>query len=161
MKTVDEISAKIKELEQGNDDFFGFKRSGLIGYLPFKQAASYLKDDVTSDQWTPRGLCAHEIVAEMFDYMEFAWGKANNCRGISAGRSVQHYEVWLWLLEDKLGEELEALYEFYGKPCLRAICEKYQWDWRKWDDGEWRNDEDGPSISPPETMGERRVAGWN
>ena len=152
MKTIDEISSKIKELENGDEDFFGSKRSDLIGYLPFEQATPYLKEGVDSDQWTPRGLSRDEIVAEMLDYMEFAWGKANNCRGLSANRSVNHYEIWLWLLEDELGEKLESLYQYYGKPCLRAICEKYGWDWGKWDDGEWRNSEDGPSILPPETV---------
>ena len=152
MKTIDEISSKIKEIEDEGEDIFGFKRNDLVGYLPFEQATPYLKKGVGSGQWTPHGLNRDEIVAEMLDYMEFAWGKANGCRGLSAGRSVNHYEIWLWLLEDELGEKLDSLYQYYGKSCLRVICEKYGWDWREWDDGKWRNSEDGPPISPPENI---------
>ena len=65
-------------------------------------------------------------------------------------RSIEHMKAWLWLLNDPLGARLDDLYRHYGKPCLRAICEKYGWDWRQWDDGSWRNDEDGPGLSPEE-----------
>ena len=67
--------------------------------------------------------------------MEFAWDKANNCRGISASRSIDHYSVWIWLLgdEDKLSDIRD--YEYYGKPQLVEICELYGWDHSKWDDG--------------------------
>ena len=33
--------------------------------------------------------------------MTFAWDKANNERNLSAGRSINHFEVWLWLLGDE------------------------------------------------------------
>lgn len=148
-RTSEEVYAKLTELEKSGEDFFGFKRGDLVSYLPFERAKPYLKDGVTSEGWTPSEINRDRIVEEMLDYMGFAWGKANNCRGLSAGRSIEHYEIWLWLLKDELGEKLEDLYQFYGKPCLRAICEKYGWDWRKWDNGEWRNSEDGPCISPP------------
>lgn len=151
-RTLDEVYSKLKELETDGGDFFGFKQGDLINYLYFEQAKPYLKDNVTEDQWKPSDLSRGAIIEEMLDYMEFAWGKANNCRGISSGRSIEHYEIWLWLLKDELGEELGGMYQYYGKPCLRAICEKYGWDWRKCDDGEWRNSEDGPFISPPEAM---------
>ncbi len=150
VRTLNEIYAKLQELEWNkDDDFFGFKKSDLVTYLLFEQAKPYLKEKVTTDQWTPSKLERESIILEMLDYMEFAWGKANNCRGISSGRSIEHYEIWLWLLKDDLCEELEDMYQYYGKPCLRVICEKYDWDWRKWDDGEWRNFEDGPFIAPP------------
>ncbi len=152
MKTVEEIVVRITELEQGNTDFLGFQRSDLIDYLPFDLAKPYLRDGVTSDQWKAAPLTEEAVKESMLDYMEFAWGKANNCRGISAGRSVAHYEAWLWVLEDDLGQALEGIYEYYGKPCLRAICEKYGWDWKQWDDGEWRNDERDDSVPPPKRI---------
>jgi hypothetical protein len=74
----------------------------------------------------------------MLEYMPFAWDKANDMRGLSAGRSVQHFVGWTWLAGD---DELSAWcddnsnYQHYGKEILVRICEHYGWDWRQWDDG--------------------------
>lgn len=152
MKTTDEVLAKVKELEK-TDDIFGTKRNDLMSYLSFEQAKPYLKDGITVEEWSEvrDEIDRDTVIEDMLDYMEFAWDKANNCRGLSAGRSIDHYEMWLWLLEDGLSEKLKDIYQYYGKPCLRAICEKYNWDWIKWDDGEWRNDEGDSFVQPQAT----------
>jgi hypothetical protein len=80
--------------------------------------------------------------------MPFAWEKANDCRGLSANRSIEHMTAWLWMLGDDLADKMDGLYEYYGKPCLRAICEKYGCKWQQWDDGVWRNSEDDDGIAP-------------
>jgi hypothetical protein len=150
-RTSEEILARLKEIE--GSDFFGFQRSDLIDYLPFNEARPFLKEGVTADQWAQvmKSRDAESIKARMLEYMPFAWDKANNCRGLSAARSVEHMKAWLWLLNDPLGDRLDDLYQHYGKPCLRAICENYGWYWRQWDDGKWRNDEDEPGLSAEET----------
>lgn len=74
----------------------------------------------------------------MLDYMEFAWDKANNGRGISAMRSMHHYMAWTWMLGDDLGNLLD--YQYYGKDNLVKICKHYGWDHAKWDDGVRRNE---------------------
>jgi hypothetical protein len=84
----------------------------------------------------------------MHDYMSFAWDKANNCRGLSAGRSIDHMKAWLWLLGESEMAAKIAHFSHYGKPQLRAICERFGWDWRAWDDGEWRNNEDDDGVKP-------------
>jgi hypothetical protein len=68
--------------------------------------------------------------------MDFAWDKANNGRGISANRSIAHYQAWLWLLGVEWCDTLMDDYEFYGKPQLIRICEYLGLDPKQWDDGE-------------------------
>ena len=152
MKTTQEILARIAEIEA--DDMFGFQKGDLLAFLPYDVAKPFLNEEMTQDKWATivRPQTKEAAVGEMLNYMPFAWEKANDCRGISACRSVEHMKAWLWLAGDDLYDKLDDLYEFYGKPCLAVICEKYGWDWRRWDDGEWRNDESGPSQSAPVTV---------
>ena len=73
---------------------------------------------------------------DMAEYMEFAWGKANGKRGLSAGRSMDHFSIWLWLDgEDDLAQSIRQEYEFYGKPQLVQICAYLELDPSKWDNG--------------------------
>lgn len=123
--------ARISEVE--DRDFFGFERNDLIGTLPFENAKQFLKDGVASESWKPTSRSRESVLAEMLDYMPFAWEKANGGRGISASRSMSHYSAWVWLAGDDLGDLTE--YQYYGKDNLRRICEHYGWDADKWDDG--------------------------
>lgn len=76
----------------------------------------------------------------MEEYMAFAWSKANDSRGISAVRSIQHYIAWIWLLGDEafareIETELNSNYCFFGKEILISICKKFDWDSTQFDDG--------------------------
>lgn len=130
MKTNEEIIERINELK--DDDFFGFDTADLIIRLPFDLAKQYLKPEAKEEEWTQRSKDNEDIKKEMREYMSFAWGKANNCRGISAGRSMAHYTAWVWLCGDDLGDLND--YEYYGKDNLISICEHYGWDHARWDD---------------------------
>ena len=81
--------------------------------------------------------------------------RSSNCRGISANRSVMHMIAWLWLMggeHRKFGRAVEHMfdnhYESYGKPILRAVSERYGFDWRAHDNGNWTSYEgsDGPAA---------------
>ena len=151
MKTNEEILTKLRD----NDifDFFGTRFDDLIPFLSFEQAKEFLKDEVTVEEFAKIGkpLTQEAVISELKEYMPFAWKKANNCRGLSAGRSINHMQNWLWLLgEDEAAKEIEH-HQFYGKPQLRAICEKFGIDWKVLDDGEWRNDEMSKGAGPSET----------
>lgn len=112
------------------DDWLGVIAEDLLPRLPFEMVKQWLREDLTAEtyeqeQWTPE-----TVIEEMCAYMPFAWKKAHGERGISAGRSIQHFESWVWLL----GPEYDDLYDFlrnqdnypqYGKPMLRAICERF------------------------------------
>lgn len=136
MRTDAEILARIDAVK--NMDWLGTQTNDLASRLPFDAVRPFLKDGVTSEQWRQAPRDRDSIIAEMLAYMPFAWEKANNCRGISASRSMDHYSAWIWLAGDDLGDLSD--YEFYGKDNLVRICEHYGWDSSQWDDGERTDD---------------------
>lgn len=138
-KTQKQIVNRINNIK--DDDFFGWQTGDLIAYLDFEHAKQFLKDDVTAEQWAD--MMEKRTPKEKIEgYMKFAWDKANNCRGISAGRSLEHMKAWVWLDgEDDLLNIIEADYDHYGKPHLVAICEHYGYDWKMYDNNEWVNSE--------------------
>ena len=153
--TEEEIVARMRAIENSEDDFFGFQYSDLANWLSWDNLKPFLKDEVQNDpereeehkaELNP--LTRDRMVAKMLDYMEFAWGKACNMRGLSAHRSIEHYVIWTWLAGDALlSAEVYHMgngdcYEYYGKPILRYVAEFYGWDWKQWDDDIWGNSED-------------------
>jgi hypothetical protein len=138
MRTQEEILKRIEQRTQ--DDFFGFEVPCYIAFLEYEHAKPYLMDDITQDQWNT--MKKTDPRKEMIDYMAFAWDKANNCRGISANRSINHYVAWLWLDgQTEMADTLGDGYEFYGKPVLEKICKYLGLDSSKWDDGIRTNDD--------------------
>lgn len=150
MRTDKEILDRINIIEPY--DFLGAERNDLLVFLTFEAAKPYLKPEVTPDQWTSTDQSELHIKQMMLDYMPFAWGKANNCRGLSAGRSINHMCAWLWMLGEDAAADAIRNYSHYGKPQLRAICEAYGWEWQQWDDGAWTNNESEPDSPSPETV---------
>jgi hypothetical protein len=130
-RTDEEILARWEAIK--DSDFFGVRSGELLCRLPFEKIKPYLKEDAREEDWTTVGKDRETILSEMLAYMPFAWEKANNERGLSASRSMDHYTEWVWLLGDDLGNLSD--YEFYGKDNLVKICEKYGWDAGQWDDG--------------------------
>jgi len=130
MRTDEEILLQIEKAKEY--DPFELTLIDLISRLSFKAAKKFLKPEVTETEWEVQPKDRDFILKEMFDYMPFAWEKANNCRGISAGRSMAHYMNWIWLIGDNLGNLSE--YEFYGRDNLIKICKHYGWDYTQWDD---------------------------
>jgi hypothetical protein len=127
MKTTEDIKNRINKHK---DDPFGdvFGAFDSIEYLSFEEAKEFLKPEVTKEEWEQTPLVREEIIAKMIKYMEFALSKADGHRGISSGRSVEHFINWLWLLDDT--ETLafaqdDSNYTNYGCPILKKICEKY------------------------------------
>ncbi len=132
MKSQLEIKNRIKRIQE--KDLFGFESSSLVDFLNYENAKEYLKPECTEDEWNKhyKRATKKNIKLEILDYMPFAWEKANNCRGVSANRSLMHMKAWFWLLDEKL--DLKD-YKWYGKPQLKKICEKFGWDWKQWHNG--------------------------
>jgi hypothetical protein len=128
LRTQDEIVAKLDD--NTIERFMDFTPDVLVPALEWEFAKKYLKEDYvekvekeeekfeyTSDIKT--------IVQEFLDYMVFAWGKAENQRGLSASRSINKLSAWLWLLnrEDLVSTiEDNNLYNPYGAPALIEVC---------------------------------------
>ena len=150
--TQDEIVKRIEERKAG--DMFGFEWHEYMPFLDFDRSRPFMRGGVTREQWAEhhRPLTREAVLDIMLDYMGFAWDKANNCRGISANRSVMHYIAWTWLAGDAdFSAQIERMFQddycHYGKPILWVICKKYGWDFRQWDDSDWTIDEGRPGPS--------------
>lgn len=64
-----------------------------------------------------------EAAQDFLDYMNFAWGKCLDERGISANRSCVKLSTWLWLLgREEVGEPLLGDWEDYGASALCEVC---------------------------------------
>lgn len=146
-RTQEEIVARLKVIEERGDDFMGTIRSDMVDYLDYEHAKPFLKEGVTLEQWND----AKQVdpLIELRGYMPFALDKAEGHRGISAGRSIQHMQTWLWLMgDDELLEfaENDNNYPNYGVPILAAICKKY---YIQTPDEEWfKNMSQGSSCTP-------------
>lgn len=123
LPTVDDVLERCRT----NTDYFGFSLDVLVPYLPIEMAREFLKPDVS--EWEQLTLNRTVIINEMTEYMEFAWEKALDERGLSANRSIIKMQAWLWLLGDTellAFAENDRNYPMYGKPILRRICEVYE-----------------------------------
>jgi len=129
LKTQDEIYQRLKKTSSG---FMAmdFRPEVLINHLNYDLAKEFLNDEYKEkvDKGEIKSEYVSdikEIVQDFLDYMVFAWGKAEDERGISAGRSLQKLGAWLWLLNR---EDLETiindddLYNPYGSPALIEVC---------------------------------------
>lgn len=138
MRTDKEILDRIEFVKES--DWMGTETSDLLIRLSFDVAKPFLVEGAEESEWKMISRDRDYVLDEMFEYMSFAWDKANNGRGLSASRSMRHFSAWTWLIGDD--DKLPNLnnYEFYGKDNLKdnlcAICKLYGWDSNQWDDGE-------------------------
>ena len=144
---MDNVVPTVEEVDSRYDsrrdmDMLGFEVDEYVVYMSFDKIRSIAKEEANDDDINGlmRTLSHDGMLETMLGYMEFAWGKANGMRGISASRSIAHYIAWTWLAGDaefsaKIeSDDLEG-YCYYGKPILESICEFYGWDWKVWDNG--------------------------
>jgi hypothetical protein len=129
MRTQEEIVKKVKETEK---KFLSFAPEVLLPYLDYDDAKPHIKPEITPDEWEKlrSPLTEEAVLKEAAQYMAtYGWDKAENHRGLSAGRTVDKMETWIWLLgEDDFLKEVEATrYENYGAPKLKLICEHFDW----------------------------------
>jgi hypothetical protein len=126
VRTYEEIAEKCRDTESS----FGFHLEVLVPYLPYKYAKDFLKEDVVEEEWDKKviPLTEDNVKRDMGDYMEFAWGKVIDHRGLSASRSVEKMAEWCWLLGDDESVEFaetDGNYAMYGAPILNFMCQKH------------------------------------
>ena len=113
-------------------DMLGFKLGVLIDYIDFEHAKPFLKPEYVEKCEKGKEKWKHitdikEAVQDFLDYMAFAWRKAIDQRGISAGRSIEKLSTYMWLLgREDLLEILvdDNKYNPYGSPALIECCGK-------------------------------------
>ena len=117
-RTQDEIVGRIESITaqveaHSGFDFFGKRRELLVMHLDWEHAQPYAIDGATAEMWgEPAEFAAVEA------YLEFAVEKIRGERGLSASRSVDAFNEFLWLYTDDATVEtyLETDYEPYGRP---------------------------------------------
>lgn len=145
MRTDTEILERMETVKE--NDSLGFQRSDLINFLSFEAAKPFLKDGVTEEEWKKvmQSKERDAVLKTIKGYMSFAWDKANNYRGLSAGRSINHFISWIWMIDEEfckvIEDEYENNYQYYGKDILQKICEHFGIDHKGWDNGERVNQE--------------------
>lgn len=130
LRTQDEIVAKLDD--KTRERFMDFTPDVLVPALEWDFAKKYLQEDYVlkvekGEEKFENTSDINTIVQEFLDYMVFAWGKAENQRGLSASRSINKLSAWLWLLnrEDLVNTiEDDDLYNPYGAPALIEVCNK-------------------------------------
>lgn len=126
-RTPDQIVARAENPHA--DDWGGSAIEVLVPYLPFEHAKQFLKDDVTAEDWTP--LPADGVADAARSYYEFALGKIENHRSISADVAVTKLREFAWLLgrDDAVAAMDEADYANYGAPKVKAFALAMGYDW--------------------------------
>lgn len=119
MRNQEEIVERIKAAAPG--DMFGFSRDVLLCALDFEHAKPFLKREATAEQWTAL-LTDRDVTKAALEYLNFAWGKAEDHRGLSAGRSVEKMTEYCWLLGHDVKPIEEAGYAQYGAPKLKVVA---------------------------------------
>lgn len=127
-RSIEDIKEKIKN----SDSFFGFDKEVYIEFLDFENAKEFLSEEyskkVESGETEFKYVNDIHVAAQDFlDYMNFAWGKAQDERGLSASRSVAKLGAWLWMMGRNDLEEMindDDLYNPYGAPALIAVCKE-------------------------------------
>lgn len=121
MRTPQEILDRIQEV--GPSDFMGIIRNDLVDFLEFKHARQFLKETAIEKEWSEhyKKPTVENVKCAMRNYLDFAFKKAEDERGISAARSMDHYSAWIWLLgeEERFGNLQD--YDRYGMPHLNNI----------------------------------------
>jgi hypothetical protein len=125
MKSQEELVDHIRSVIAANRDPLGFKREAAFEFLTHEQIHIVCPEvDIARIEGERRPYTREAVLECMRTYMTFAWEKAHDERGISAGRSIEKFEVWVWMLGDY--EQIDwRKYAMYGKPILRQICERY------------------------------------
>ena len=125
-RTQEEIMKRFNE----SDDLFGTQKGDLISFMEFENAKPYLKDEYVADveSGKEKWEVSTDAKKEILDYLEFAYGKAENERGLSANRSMLHFKTWIWLDDpefyDKIIPEIDDYYD-YGISVLDSISKHY------------------------------------
>ena len=118
IRTIEEVRERFKALN-AKPTFLDFSPNVLAPFLPEGWKEGH--EDNTKDY----PLTEEFVRGEALKYLDFAFGKALDHRGISAGRSVQKMKEYCWLLgldEAVAFAEDSENYPNYGVPILKHVA---------------------------------------
>jgi len=124
-RSTEEIIARIKEIQSRKDDLFGVRSYRLLFALPEEDMIQHWKICFSEK---PEDYKREKPLEQISSYIEFAYSKAGDGRGLSASRSLEHFTELLWLLGDDFTDKYEEFvdakeneYSPYGWPLLYRI----------------------------------------
>lgn len=120
VRSQDEIAARA----EAADDLFGWAQDVLLPHLDYEHAKPLLKDGVTADEWADYTAGEGPLATAITSYYQFALGKIEDQRGISAERSVIKLREMAWLAgrDDVVAAMDAAPYPEYGAPKVAAFA---------------------------------------
>lgn len=129
LRTQDEIVARIRDIEQNNDDIMEWRRGVLVSVLDFEHAREFLAPVVEEHIWDRDYMLTVSVNGAAEDYLRFAVGKILAHRSISASRSVNKLREYAWLLgQDDVVDAMDAApYPMYGAPKVKAFADGMGW----------------------------------
>lgn len=129
IRTQEEILERFNQV----DDILDIQKNDLAAYLSFENVKPFLtEEDVEKvengdEKWEQ----STDPKEDILDYLEFAYEKAENERGLSAYRSMLHFKTWIWLDNEEFYNEIIDMLDNhteYGIPALDKIAEHYDWE---------------------------------
>lgn len=125
-RSQDDIVARIRQIQTSGEDFFGFRIDALCGLLDAEHVRPFLKEEADLTLWPE----PQPVEEQGREYLEFAFGKALDHRGLSADRSVQKLAEYAWALgRDDVAEQMgrDENYPQYGAPALVIFAKAFGW----------------------------------
>jgi hypothetical protein len=124
VRSHEEIVARARAVRDDRfRDPLGAELGDLITQLEWDDAKEFLHAGAKRETWQPMPL--HAAKEGAVAYIQFAIGKMDRHRGLSAGRSIDHMRAWIWLFTDTdWTNRMEAAgYQNYGAPKVRVFCQ--------------------------------------
>jgi hypothetical protein len=98
--------------------------SRLCSFFPVSEWPTFgFEPKANASPPEPSAWTEQEVKKQLASDLDFAFEKALNKRGISAGFMNDVIKMWMWVLEDDL-QHMEE-YAQYGLPLLKAVALKY------------------------------------
>lgn len=122
MKTLEQILTYSSKTMDGRDV------TRLASFLKSEQYARFgltLKEGVDASTVVPESFTEENVRKHLASDLAFAFEKALNKRGLSAGFMWEVIKMWMWVLDDPLADFDEGLYAQYGLPFFKAVAVKY------------------------------------
>lgn len=124
-RSQEEIRKRFDETK----DLLNVQKKDLLEFMEFETVKDLLNEEYVKQVEAGEKKWEIENPKEkILDYLPFAYEKAENERGISAGRSMLHFKTWIWLDDPSFYDDILPMlenYSNYGLPTLKRIADKY------------------------------------
>lgn len=121
MKSIEEI------LSYESQSFDGRDLNRLADFMTVEQMQKFDLEVSNPDSWKTEELTRENVLKRLESDLAFAFEKALDKRGLSAGLMYGVIKMWMWVLDehDDLVNWSDDNYAQYGLPYLKAVALRY------------------------------------